>query len=198
MENTNVELSENELALVTNAEFILTKNSIIEKVYALFGTLSDEYKKMTTNNVLPAEVLSISPKIYKGEQYRKLPYVMLDYPRFFTKESVFAIRSFFWWGNFFSISLHLSGMYKNNFLERLVNSQNIGEDWLFDTTEDEWNHELNKNGISLHLVVQHTSLTQLLERKYIKLSKKIPLEEWDKAFPFFIENYQDVLSMFRY
>jgi hypothetical protein len=44
MPDTNVELSKNESELVINSEFILTKNRIIEKVYTLFGLLSEDYK----------------------------------------------------------------------------------------------------------------------------------------------------------
>ena len=32
-------------------------------------------------------------------------------PAVFSKENIFAIRTMFWWGNFFSISLHVSGKY---------------------------------------------------------------------------------------
>ena len=53
-----------------------------------------------------------SPKISKGENYRGLPYVMLDYPRLFGREEVLAIRTFFWWGHGFSVTLHLKGGYR--------------------------------------------------------------------------------------
>ncbi len=34
---------------------------------------------------------------------------MLDYPRAFGRDSIFACRTFFWWGRFFSLTLHLAG-----------------------------------------------------------------------------------------
>ena len=87
---TNVELSKTELELVTSSEVILTKNRIIEKVYALFGSLSEEYRKILAeySHNLPAEIFEKAPKIYRGENYMALPYVMLDYPRIFGKEEV--------------------------------------------------------------------------------------------------------------
>jgi len=113
MPTTNVELSKNELELVSSSEFILTKNRIIEKVYNLFGALSEQYKAALNEHreILPVDIFKTPPKIYKGENYLSLPYVMMDYPRMFSKEDVFAIRSFFWWGNYFSITLQLSGKY---------------------------------------------------------------------------------------
>ncbi|MEI9808974.1 MAG: hypothetical protein WDO16_14545 [Bacteroidota bacterium] len=65
--------------------------------------------------VLPPEVIKISPKISKGENYKGLPYLVLDYPRYFEKDNHFAVRSMFWWGNFFSSTLHLSGIYKKKY-----------------------------------------------------------------------------------
>ena len=196
MQNTNVKLSENELALVTNASFILTKNRIIEKVYLLFGELSEAYKELIAeiNSAFPFEVGSISPKIYRGEQYQGLPYVMLDQPRYFTKEAVFAVRSLFWWGNFFSINLHVSGKYQTDFLIAVTKKNSGMDSWLFDTGEDEWSHRLDKKEL-FSTVLKKYPMEDLLKRKYIKLSKKIPLEKWDNAFDFFIENYKEILMM---
>jgi len=97
-------LSTKELELVTNPNIILTKNAIIGKVYDLFGQLSEAYKTVLTNK----ELLAIGPKIARGENYQGLPWVMLDFPRKFTQSDTMAIRSFFWWGHFFSITLQLT------------------------------------------------------------------------------------------
>ena len=40
---------------------------------------------------------------------------MLDYPALFKKDEIFALRTMFWWGNFMSITLLLSGGYKETF-----------------------------------------------------------------------------------
>ncbi len=77
----NVKLSKDELELVTNAELILTKNRIIQKVYELFGELSIAYRELSKD--LDEDLLHIPPKISKGENYLGLPWVMLDYPRNF-------------------------------------------------------------------------------------------------------------------
>jgi hypothetical protein len=33
---------------------------------------------------------------------------------------VFAIRTMFWWGNFFSVTLHMKGNYREHFQEKLI------------------------------------------------------------------------------
>ena len=80
-EKAKVSLSAFEYQLVTDESFILTKNTIIQKVYTLFGNLSDDYHALLLR--IPD---SPSPKISKGENYKGLPYVMLDHPRIFSQD----------------------------------------------------------------------------------------------------------------
>ena len=89
MNVAKIQLSAEELSLVQNAGWLLTKNTIIEKVYALFGDIAhlslSRFSGMRDNlNANPAillsEVLIPSPKISRGENYGGLPWVMLDYP----------------------------------------------------------------------------------------------------------------------
>ena len=81
MSEAKVTLSPKELELVNNADWILTKNLIIQKVYDLFGQVAATYQldvaRFTEFDATPT--CTISPKISKGEQYQQLPYVMLDF-----------------------------------------------------------------------------------------------------------------------
>src|SRR6185369_14445953 len=111
MDEAKIRLSQKELELVSNTEWILTKNEVITKAKLLLGSVLDEQIKWLSHHklILPSEIKESSPKISKGENYRGLPYMVLDHPRRFDKEDVFAIRTLFWWGNFFSTTLQLSG-----------------------------------------------------------------------------------------
>ena len=52
MMQTKVTLSPKELELVNNAGWILTKNAVIQKVYLLFGELSEVYRSTIEKNEL--------------------------------------------------------------------------------------------------------------------------------------------------
>ncbi len=184
----NVKLSLDELELVTDAQFILTKNAIIRKVYELFGDLSAEFMEVA-DIALPQEVLSISPKIAKGENYRELPWVMLDYPRVFSQQNVFAIRCFFWWGNFFSITLQLQGIYKEAYEPFIKNS--ITNDWWYCiNTNDAWQHHFEETNYK-----QLTGDVDFKKLPFLKLAKKIPLEKWDNAFDFYCRSFKEIASL---
>ncbi|HQW24051.1 MAG TPA: hypothetical protein PLI47_12175, partial [Bacteroidia bacterium] len=59
----------------------------------LFGQLEVELKKVVSASGLQVDNLNVSSgKIFRGENYRGFPYVLLDCPRLFNRESVFAFR----------------------------------------------------------------------------------------------------------
>jgi len=196
----NVKLSATELEMVTNANFILTKNRIIAKVYDLFGGLATAYSiELNNKNILPEEVLKASPKISRGENYEGLPWVMLDYPRYFTKDDALAIRSFFWWGNFCSISLQLKGQYKDILNAESIHlktnglTQKADDTWFLCCNEtDEWQHHFREDN---YKPLSSFSKEEIEQLTFIKLAKKIPLQEWDNLDIFFTALFSEILHM---
>ena len=119
--DAKIQLSPAEMDLVCNADLLLTKNAIIDKVYLIFGDVAEQVRSD----------LGPSPKISRGENYLGLPWVMLDYPRLFGKEDTLATRVFFWWGNFFSITLHLKGIYKEQCKQNILDNLPLLEKYGF-------------------------------------------------------------------
>ena len=185
-----------EATLVVDPEILLAKNAIIKKVSAMFAQLADEYVNAGLS-YLPGEVQSISPKISKGEQYLGLPYVMLDYPRLFSKEHTCAIRTFFWWGNFFSIHLQLSGNFQQEFSSRLQKQISRGQfdGWYLGIHESEWHHHFEADNYVM--ITTQNDIVPLEELPFIKLAKKIPLNEWDDIENILTACFKELLTVFR-
>lgn len=197
--NANLEFSKKEYDLIINSDFILTKNRIVKKIYTLYGELAEGYKSLLQeySACLPAEIFLITPKIYRGEQYKNLPYVMMDYPRYFSKANAFAIRSFFWWGNYFSITLQLSGEYLEKYADNIADFINDkrNKDWYFGVHESEWEHHFEKdNYIRFDRLSKH-DLINLKRKDFIKIAKKLSLEDWKTAGKFFTEQYKILLQV---
>ena len=176
-------LSDEEQQLVNNSDWILTKRNIIDKVYHLFGNLAATMKITIEDggHQLPAEVIRATAKISNGENYLKLPYVMLDYPRCFDGENIFAVRTMFWWGNFFSMTLQLSGVYKKMFAEHICNNQIrlVQNNFFLCINEDEWHHHFEENNYRSVKQFDEKEFSQVVrEKKFIKLSVKFALNEW--------------------
>lgn len=201
MSYAKVTLSPKELELVNNADWILTKNHIIGKVYDLFSTLANQYRQeFPTIKKFEKEIaFEIPPKISKGEQYNQLPYVMLDFPRYFTESDIFAIRTFFWWGNHCSIHLILKGKYLaelgpavDRYFEMYGKYGRETLDWYIGVGADPWQHHFEKDNYILMQDWNGYSVTKL---PFLKLAKKIPLQEWDDIESFMKNQFSKILTI---
>jgi len=204
MDAAKVQLSKEEMALVSDPGWILTKNSIMARAVALLAGLAEEqqavsgrleavshelraasYKLQAASqglNTLPANW--DTPKISKGENYLGLPYVILDYPRLFTREHVLAIRTMFWWGHYFSVTLHLKGRYKKLFLPVIAqHGQQLADaGFHISISEDEWRHELTVDNYRPLAEAASYKLQAASEgHPFLKLSATCGLDKWNEA-----------------
>ena len=192
-DSLQLSLSAVELELVCNKDWLLTKQIIIDKVYVLFGVLAQKMQQhvLTHNASLPADVTESSPKIARGENYRGLPYVMLDYPRHFEKTATVSIRTFFWWGNFFSISLHMSGIVKENALPFLKNNFDLlrQKGYYLCIHSNPWEHYYEEDNYRLLKNYSAAEFAAMIEQMdFVKIALPIPLAQWE-IVPAFVEQH---------
>lgn len=200
MDEAKIRLSKEEMELVCNANWILTKNGILEKTKELFGLLQAGYQQILHPYAkeLPGEIFIASPKISKGENYRGLPYLVLDYPRHFKAQDVFAIRTFFWWGNFFSITLHLAGLYKKMYEKKILGS--VGSlaknNFYCSAGEDPWQHHFKKdNYLSLAERDMPDVEKMISEKPFIKLAAKLDLQQWENSPLILEDHFRQIMEM---
>ena len=147
---------------------------------------------------MPEEVISIHSKISKGENYEGLPYLVLDCPRYFKGENIFAIRTMFWWGNFFSITLQLSGVYKNKFEKKFIDAFNVlkKEKFYFCHNAGQWEHHFEKtNYIPVNKLTDERFKKLLRKNSFTKLAQKVPLEKWNEANKILLEHYKKIIKI---
>jgi hypothetical protein len=195
-------LSAEELQLVSNADWILTKRKIIDKVNTLFGNLANQMKTevLAAHNQLVPAIINSSPKIAKGENYLQLPYVILDYPRCFDKENIFAIRTMFWWGNFFSCTIHLSGSYKILFEQRVQkNITSMQEsNFYICINEKEWQHHFEADNYIPVKNLRPTEINKIiLQKNFIKVAVKFSLHEWNKMNELLGKAFSEIIILLK-
>ena len=192
------ELNGKEMSMVQDAEWILVKNRIIEKVYGLFGALQQAMAAAPQVTVLP-EAQAQPPKISRGEQYEGLPYVMLDYPRSFSRESIFACRTFFWWGRFFSLTLHLAGGSLEAYRPRILRMQGALAEagWYACVHDDPWQHHFGDDNYRSAQSLTPSQWEQMAERPFVKFAKRYDLEDWGKMIPVAVAQYAALLDMLK-
>lgn len=186
MNAAKIRLSPTERELVTDARFILTKNDILQKTKELLGHLQASYQVhlQKMQGPLPDGINQTSPKISRGENYQGLPWLVLDYPRSFTQSTVFAVRTMFWWGNFFSITLHLSGEYKELYAKKIIAAYPLlkKNGYSCNAGSEQWEHHFEKENYTPLTKMKRKEFERVvLHGTFIKLANKVPLKKWDKA-----------------
>lgn len=184
MSAAKIRLSAEEAELISNTRFILTKNEIIHKVSLLLGRVAEKQQELLKDLSLPDVIIVVPPKIARGENYKGLPWMMLDHPRVFGKEDILAVRTFFWWGNFFSITLHTAGIYKKllappimDYYEKLASSGFYGC-----TGDNPWEHHFDAtNYCSLKATTREKFSSLTDSKNFLKISARVSLSDWDNA-----------------
>jgi hypothetical protein len=142
---------------------------------------------------LPEEVLKISPKISRGENYKGLPWLVLDNPRYFQHNNIFAIRTMFWWGNFFSITLHVSGKNKNDLLKNLNNNVSLlakNDFYIYNETK-EWEHDIDPGSYKKLSAINEDELQKIFSaNNFLKLAVKFPIGSLESIEDKLLKNYE--------
>jgi hypothetical protein len=185
MNHAKLRLSAEEMRLALNKDLILTKREVIKKVCQMMGMLSEQMQNhlIEMAGILPAEIISSTPKISKGEQYKEMPYVVLDYPRFFSKENVFAIRTFFWWGHYFSSTLQLKGSYQKKYSNAILSAVVEGRlnDYELSVSGDEFDFDLLAGNYQKANSVETFTTIDKNYFEFVKISRAYSINKWDEV-----------------
>lgn len=194
-------LSERELEIVQDTKWILTKQQIIAKVFNLFNeqvpVIQQEIKE--SGCWLPAELLAAEPKISRGENYLGMPWVTLDYPAVFGKENIFALRTMFWWGNFISVTMHLSGSYKLLLRELTqLDLNKPGPELFICVNSNAWQHHFEPVNYIPVKDCDESKIQQLItSTSFIKLAVKIDLKEWNSISNHLMDAYKKMTQLLK-
>lgn len=200
MNQAKIRLSQKEMELITNADWILTKNGIMQKTWQLLESVQSDQQKILADfpGLLRSAIVAQPAKISRGENYKGLPWLVLDFPRYFTKEDKLAIRTMFWWGNFFSITLHLSGSYKREFEKPIHAALSFlrSRDYFLCIHQSEWEHHFEPdNYIPLDEISPAAWQDYLQDLPFIKIAKKFPLHAWDDLQDRLSGNFRELLEL---
>ena len=191
-------LSEKEILLLEDKDFLLTKSKVLDKIYQLLEITRNELKEFAENSGFnfPEGMSLATGKISKGENYKNLPYMVLDYPALFSAENVFAYRTMFWWGNFFSTTLHLEGTSLNRYRRILSdNLVNLLNNKIYLGVGDlPWQYHYGKDNY-VRLSKNHRDF--IADCMFLKLSRKIQLKDWQMVPGFATDYFKLLLSSLR-
>ncbi len=189
-----LKFSNKELLFLADSDLLIRKRFLQDKISSLLELtetalepIVSSFGKSLTNDIPQA-------KISKGENYLKLPYMVLDYPALFSKKNVFAYRTMFYWGNFFSTTLHLQGKYLEKNRQRLFKATDvlINKKTYISTGVSPWHYHYGSDNYQL---LSQDNCAKFLSDPFIKISDKIELDEWHNLPEIAAGNLQKILQI---
>lgn len=180
------EISPEELAVMQDRTFLQLKHSATQKVLQVFGNLQAAMKEEPLHGEFgfPIGTDAEMGKITKGENHQQLPYMVLDFPRLFGKQSVFACRTLFWWGHEFSFTLLLSGLALQQFLPALHKNFKLllPHKVFVSVANTPWQHEFSPQNYQPCQNYNATQFVQLISAQgFCKLAFALPLPLWQQV-----------------
>lgn len=200
MQDSKFKFTGDEIQLMSNQDFFRQKIIITQKMISLFHDLNNAIEIFKTENekYLPEKTKIVAGKISKGENYLGLPYIVLDNPRIFSKQNIFAFRSMFWWGNYFSFTFHLSGKYLEDYSKNICkNFETLKEKkFLVCIHNEQWIHHLEKENYRSLDSFDRKRIKNLIEQNgFLKLSRKLDLKKWNDVKDYGTKTLKEYFSI---
>jgi hypothetical protein len=174
--------TEEELNLVSDAEFFRAKAQVMQKVRGmledLYAGLREDLKRVEL--LVPSGFNSEKFQFVKGEHLEDCPYQYLDFPKHFERAGTLTFRSLFWWGHYFVFALIVDGERLLQYKQNLINRYHVVADRHLQLSLGpspwEWNM-----GEGYTLPLTHDRKSQisavLSGRRFFKLARFIPYHD---------------------
>lgn len=74
--------------------------------------------------------------------------------------------------------------------------ENKQENWYYCINQTQWQHNFNeKNYLPLNNNFEHFTNESFNRNSFLKIAKKIPLQQWDDAFNFYDHTFKEILLL---
>ena len=174
-----VNLTEDQLELLSDRAFLLEKKRIISQIVLLLSQSESQLKTIISASdfEFPPNAFLKAGKISKGDSYLDLPYFVLDYPRLFTKEDVFAYRVMVRWGHEIGFTLHLGGLSKSKHEQKIKDRKPQLADYYLCVNDSPWEYHFETSNFQKVSEMEFTTYSNCFAKDFIKLSHKVSLSE---------------------
>jgi hypothetical protein len=191
MRKSTNKLTKHELNFALDTAYPLAKHQITQKVNHQFQELGQLLLAQYAEHEL---ILHPEYKITKGENYKQMPYQVLDFPRISGKDFAFCCRTLFWWGHYYScnVLVRTDCIDIDQTVSRLEGIQKVK----FWVGPDLWEHDVRSVAyLSLKKMSKGDIAERLHMQPYLKLAFKISIKKSDHLPQLALDAYQQLFSL---
>gem|GEM_PF-2884302 len=182
--------------LLADTRIFQVKRAFTEEISRVWISLCDQLQELEFYRKFdfPEGVDQKVPRIRKGENFHQLPWILCDFPAYFSRGNVFALRNFFWWGKGFLFILHLSGASLNAYRDLLAENlrEKLPGEYRISIQDREWEYDPER--IKLENGSDFTAET-LRKASFLKVMTSLPTQALDSFPSFFFRFQRDMLRL---
>jgi hypothetical protein len=103
----------------------------------------------------------------------------------------------FWWGNFFSVTLHLSGEHQKKFIKPDLTTYSFLRNYKYyiSTGDDEWQHHFELPNYTPASQINFNEFENICKRPFFKIAKFIDLTQWETAPEFIVTTFKELFML---
>lgn len=99
----------------------------------------------------------------------------------------------FWWGNFFSSTLHLDGIFLDKYYPFILNNYNkFQKRKVFSISDSPWDYHFSRSN---YILFNNNNLVKFTKRDFVKISCKFELNKYDELPNLVSEYFSFLLSV---
>ena len=181
MSHHRIQWNNEELEAIQITRLFEMKGDILKKVWKHFELLRDALRDEIGSHSLlaPKGIDILNGQVAKGENHLSLPFVYLDFPKYFSQSEKCTFRTFFWWGKYMVYALILEGALLPQYKKRIIEQFSILSEAKFHLSiaQDPWEW---RRGLPYTISFTHQNrgkITEILnDLTFLKLERFIDLD----------------------
>jgi hypothetical protein len=195
LRKSSIKLTKEEFGLMICGDYPKIKQRVIGKMCQRFDLLGALLAEKLAAPASLTEPWKVAFKTTRGENYRLLPYTVLDFPRIKGPDFALCCRTMFWWGKYFSLNVILrtdipdTGAFVRNLKAGGLKKVRVYHG------NDLWEQDLGHVDFMKLKNLDETTFVELMSnRRYIKICRKVSFAEMDQLETIALEFYTAVLA----
>ncbi|MDA1121669.1 MAG: hypothetical protein O2887_14445 [Bacteroidetes bacterium] len=175
-------LNSQQLDLIKDQDFLIEKRIVLNVLARHFQKVESGLKSTIHRyeKILPKGSLTVTGRISRGDNYKGLPYLVLDFPRFSSGDKVFIYRTMFWWGNYF-----LCMLITKNCGYSLIQKK-VPKDLMINLGSTPWNYDMND---------ECWESLEKQRHQFLAISRKVDFGNIDNLEVLSKETFEDIMSL---
>lgn len=162
MQKSTFKLTKHELSIISDADFMRTKQLLIKNISSYFKQIGEQ---LLTKYYADS---GLTHKITRGENYLDMPYVVLDVPQLKPNNISRKLRIMAWWGHYVSLQYFIDANAKNLKHAMQLPAQN----YKILTSQNLFNNQLESADFAKPNQLHEQSFNNM---QYTKIASIIPL-----------------------